>query len=200
MKQYYSLVRTLHLHFGLMISPFILIFSFSVFWFNHPSIFNSYEIQESDVTTKRVGALQSLETDLLTAKEIIRQLDVTGEIDWISKTDTTISFPVHKPGLSMNIFLNTKTGEVRVQNQVKGIGNGMVYLHTMPGPHNAMLRGNSFFMKVWRVVTDTLVYIVLFVTASGIFLWYFLKPERALGLYSLGAGIMLFIVLMFLLL
>ena len=36
-------------------------------------------------------------TDIGTAKGIIRKLDIIGEIDFITKNDSQISFPVNKP-------------------------------------------------------------------------------------------------------
>ncbi len=140
-----------------------------------------------------------LDSDLLTAKAIIQQLNINGEIDWISKTDSTFSFPVNKPGLVKRISVNTKTGSVLITQQDEGLLNGMTYLHTMPGQHNAKLRGNSLFMRAWRIATDIVVYVVLFVSVTGIFMWYFLRPEKKLGLLSLGVGALFFLVLMIML-
>jgi len=61
----------------------------------------------------------------------------------------------------------------------------------MPGPHLAAIRGNSGFMKVWRYLVDTTVYFLLFLTMSGVFLWYFLPSERKLGMYAAGLGILI---------
>ena len=200
MKKYYSLIRALHLYFGLSISPFILIFSISVLALNHSGYFDKLQPKKTlEPTHTRLNNFQVQSSDLLTAKAIIQQLGINGEIDWISKTDSTYSFPVHKPGLSKWILLNTKTGMASITRQQEGSFKGMSYLHMMPGQHNAMLRGNSFFMKAWRIATDVFVYFVLFVSVTGVFLWYLLKPERKLGMYSLGFGFVFFIVLMMLL-
>jgi hypothetical protein len=37
------------------------------------------------------------------------------------------------------------------------------------------------------------VYFLLFLTVSGIFLWYILKDERGIGLYALALGMLFFI-------
>lgn len=128
---------------------------------------------------------------MATAKMITEQLDITGEIDWISKTDSIFSFPVNKTGSTTWISLNVKTGLADIHENDLGILKGTTYLHTMPGQHNASMRGNSFFMKGWRIMTDVVVYVVLFLTATGVILWYLLKPERSLGLYALASGIIL---------
>ena len=189
MKQYYSLVRALHLYTGLFISPFVLIFSMSILVLNHPPYFNNLRAKkEPESTQTHLNNFQFQASDLLTAQSIIRQLEIAGEIDWISKTDSTFSFPVNKPGLNKWISLNIKTGTVVIKQDEEGILKGTSYLHTMPGPHNASLRGNSFFMKVWRVMTDVFVYLIVFSSVTGVFLWYFLKAERKLGVYALALG------------
>ncbi len=200
MKKYYSLVRSLHLYFGLFISPFILIFSVSVLVLNHTGYFNKLRPRrEPEPIQKRLTNLQFQGSNSLTAKLIIQQLGITGEIDWIAKTDSTFSFPVNKPGLNKWISFNTKTAMVLITSHDDGILKGMTYLHMMPGPHNARMRGNSVLMKTWRVATDAFVYFILFVTATGVFLWYFLQPERMLGIYSLCFGFVSLIALLILL-
>jgi hypothetical protein len=200
MKKYYSLARLLHLYFGLFISPFILIFSVSVFVLNHTNYFNTLRPgRDLEPIQARLSNFQLLGSDSLTATSILQQLGIAGEIDWINKTDSTFSFPVHRPGLSQWISVNTKTGIVLMTRRDEGIFKGMTYLHTMPGQHNAKMRGNSVLMKAWRVATDVFVYFVLFASATGVFLWYFLRPERRLGIYSLGFGFVFLIVLLILL-
>src|SRR5258706_770497 len=174
MKKYYSLVRALHLYFGLFISPFVLIVSTSVLVLNHTAYFSRLRPgEDGQPIQKHLAGFQPQPSDSLTAKSILRSLDLSGEIDWISKTDTTFSFPVNKPGLIHWISFNTKTGIASVTRRDEGMLKGTTYLHMMPGQHNARMRGNSVFMKAWRVATDFFVYFVLFVSASGVFLWYF---------------------------
>ena len=198
MNKFYRSIRSLHLYFGLIISPFIIVFSISIWVFNHPYFFSRWREEPQEPVHAQVN-YQAGETDLITARNILSQLHIDGEVDWISKSDSIILFPVNKPGASLRVTVNIHTGESAIVKKSEGLLNGMGYLHSMPGPHNAMLRGNSFFMKTWRATADGLVYLVLFVSSSGIFLWYFLRPERKFGLYSFGVGAVLFILLMVLL-
>jgi hypothetical protein len=41
-------------------------------------------------------------------------------------------------------------------------------------------------------MADATVYLVLFISFSGIYLWYVLRAERAVGLLLLGAGALSF--------
>jgi hypothetical protein len=194
MKKYYSTVRTLHLYFGLFISPLILIFSISVLIFNHPGFINRVNPVKAlpDIKTK-LDKIPYDTSDVETAKAIIKKLNIKGEIDFISRNDSSISFPVIKPGLRTYIKVNTNTDSVLISQKYEGPLRSMTYLHSMPGPHNVKLRGNSGFMKAWRILSDVAVYLLLFLTVSGIFLWYFLKVERVIGLYALSLGILFFV-------
>lgn len=199
MKQYYPHVRSLHLYFGLFVSPFVLIFSLSVLCFNHPEIVNRLSPMEppNEIRTK-LDKIPYDSTDLLTARAIIKKLGMEGEIDFINQNDDRISFPVKEPGLRTNITVNKHTDSVLISQQEEGAYRAMAFLHSMPGQHNVKVRGNSGFIKVWRVLADVVVYLLLFLSVSGVFLWYFLKVERNLGYFSLTLGVILFAFLLLL--
>lgn len=97
-----------------------------------------------------------------------------------------------KPGLRTKIDVDTRTDSVLITRQEEGWLRATSYLHTMPGQHNARLRGNSVFLKIWKVMADGVVYLLLLLTVSGIFLWWFLKVERHMGLTAIVLGVSLF--------
>jgi hypothetical protein len=187
------------LYFGLFISPFILIFSFSVLAFNHGRFLDRLNPVETLPEIKtRLENIPFDTTDLATAKAIIMKLGIDGEIDFIAKNADNITFPVTIPGLKTRVEVNTNTKNVIITQQKEGYLRGMSYLHIMPGQHNAKFRGNSVFMRIWRKVADTVVYLLLFLTASGIILWYFIESERRPGLFALILGALVFTGLLFL--
>jgi hypothetical protein len=65
----------------------------------------------------------------------------------------------------------------------------------MPGPHNANIRGNWPFTRLWGWLADTTVYLLLFLSATGVYLWTALRAERRAGLVVLGAGALSFAVI-----
>jgi hypothetical protein len=198
MKIYYQLIRTLHIYLGLFISPFILIFSISVLLFNHIGFLNQINpVKSLPVIRTKLDSIPYDTTNLLTAKAIIRKLNLKGEIDFISKNNDQISFLVNKPGLKTRVILNTHTDSVVITRQMEGSMRAMNYLHIMPGQHNAKIRGNSLFLKIWRLIADAVVYLLLFLILSGIYLWYLLEIERNKGFYTIILGILFFIGLIF---
>ena len=200
MKKYYRSVRTIHLYFGLFISPFVLIFSISALVLNHTDFINrSNPIKNLPDIKTRIDKIPYDTTDLQTAKGIIKKLGIKGEIDYVSQNDNQISFPVILPGLTKKIKINKQTKEVLITKKEEGSLRATNFLHKMPGPHNVKLRGNSLFMQNWKNVADLVVYILLFLSASGIFLWYFLKAERKLGWVAIILGAISFTGLLLLL-
>ena len=51
---------------------------------------------------------------------------------------------------------------------------------------------NWVYMKAWRWLSDATAYLILFLSVSGIYLWYVLKAERRVGFLLLGAGALSF--------
>ena len=193
MKKYYLLIRKLHLYFGLFISPFILIFCLSALAFNHGKLLNKIDPVKHlpDIKTK-LDKIPNDTPDLAMAKAINKKLGIDGEVDFISKGKDYISFPVKKPGLITRIHINRHTDSLFITSELQGSLRAMNYLHKMPGPHNESIRGNTLFLGIWRFLADVVVYVLLFLTISGIFLWYFLKVERNLGLFALTLGVTFF--------
>lgn len=199
MKQYYPLLRSLHLYSGLFISPFVLIFSISVFIFNHPQVIRSLSpVTPMDEVKMKLDRIPYDTTDLLTARKIVLKLGIDGEVDYINHNNDRITFPLKKPGLITHITVNKHNDSVLIRPEREGAYRAMAFLHSMPGQHNQKIRGNSDFIKVWRILADGVVYLLLFLTISGVFLWYFLKVERNLGYFSITLGVALFAVLLLL--
>lgn len=199
MKQYYPLLRSLHLYSGLFISPFVLIFSISVFVFNHPQVISSLSpVEPMDEVKTKLDKIPYDTTDLLTARAIIQKLGIKGEVDFINQNSDRITFPVKKPGLVTYITVDKHNDSVLIRKQQEGAYRAMAFLHSMPGQHNQKIRGNSGFMKAWRIFADGVVYLLLFLTISGVFLWHFLKVERNLGYFSITLGVALFVILLLL--
>jgi hypothetical protein len=94
MKRYYPLIRKLHLYFGLFISPFILIFSFSLLAINHEGLLNKFSPAKKlpEIRTK-LDKIPFGSSDLATARAICKELGINGEIDYISKEGNIISSP-----------------------------------------------------------------------------------------------------------
>ena len=56
----------------------------------------------------------------------------------------------------------------------------------------ADIRGNWFYMRLWSWLADATVYFTLFLTVSGVYLWYVLRAERKIGVLLLASGAITF--------
>lgn len=106
-----------------------------------------------------------------------------------------MSFPIQTPGRTTKVSLDTDAGRVDATTTRTGVWASMVYLHKMPGPHNVNIRGNWPVTKAWGWFADANVYLLLFVSVSGLYLWAVIAAERRTGLLFLGAGMLSFILL-----
>ena len=197
--RFYRLTRDLHLYLGLFISPFVLVFSITVFFFVHALI---PKFAPETVKTRVVSAL-SLPADLqkLSGRPLINALkptlenmNVPGEIGFVRYMvkEEKLIIPVSIPGRATTVSINLARHEATVVTRETGLADALVTLHKSPGQHGPDIRMNWFYMRAWRWLADATVYLTLFLSVSGIYLWYMLRAERRVGLILLFAGTLSF--------
>ncbi len=189
-------MRGLHLYVGLFISPFLVIFALSAILLNH-----GWRAPDATAATHYQVAIALPESlkGMDRAKEVLRQVNLVGEVDFFHDTAEgfriVVSRPTHK--ITVNVNLSAKTADV--EDRSATLAEGLIYLHKYPGPHNANIRGNWLFTRLWGVLADGTVYLLLLVLVAGIYLWLTLKFERTAGLVFLAAGGISFALLLVLL-
>jgi len=196
-KAFYVFIRDLHLYFGLFISPFVLVFAISTLVLNHPGL--APEKSGQAPATERIAqnveipdALERLEgrEQVRALQGIMGQLGISGEVGFIRyiPEENRIIMPVLKPGQAITLDLDLAARQVKVQRRSTGLRDALVYLHKSPGPHNVAVRGNWGYTRLWGWLADMTIYLLFFISISGIYLWFVLKAERKIGLVLLGAG------------
>ena len=184
-KVFYDWTRLLHFYFGLFISPFIVIFSVSTIMLNH----GWKPVPQESVSTVPVQIDESLKGAQFVS-ELASQLDLRGEIignGAVRENKTTVF--VMRPGATRRVVVDMDTRQAEITLKTFGWLDTMRYLHMNPGPHKPT---KWFFGKMWGWLADTTVYLTLFLTVSGIYMWVVLKAERKLGLIAMGAGCLSF--------
>ena len=199
--RFYLLNRDLHLYLGLFISPFVLVFAVSVFFLVHAWVPG---ITAGPSTTRVVatsalpipGDLQTLSgRPLIDAlRPALEKAGVRGEIGFVRHLVKEEKFiiPVTIPGRETTVSLSLASGEATIATRETGLADALVTLHKSPGQHGPGIRMNWFFMRAWRWMADATVYLVLFISVSGIYLWYVLRAERAVGVILIFAGALSF--------
>ena len=197
--RFYRLTRDLHLYLGLFISPFVLVFSITVFFLVHAWI---PRFTPETANTRLVSAL-ALPADLQklsgrplidALKPTLQNINVPGEIGFVRHlvNEQKLIIPVSIPGRATTVTINLASREATVVTRETGLADALVTLHKSPGQHGPDIRMNWFFMKAWRWFADATVYLTLFISVSGIYLWYMLRAERKIGFILLFAGTLTF--------
>jgi hypothetical protein len=197
--RFYRLVRDLHLYFGLFISPFVLVFAVSVFFLVHSWL----PTAGSETSTTRVVSALPLPGDLATLsgrpliealKPTLEKAGVPGEVGFIRHMmkEEKLIIPVTIPGRETTVTINIANREATIVTREIGLANALVTLHKSPGQHGPDIRMNWFYMKVWRLMADATVYLILFISISGVYLWYVLRAERTVGAILVIAGALSF--------
>jgi hypothetical protein len=196
-RTWYRWTRDLHLYAGLFLSPFVLMYAVSVVLLNHAFLpWGARAPAKADTLNIQI-AVEDSANSLAVAKTVQGQLGVHGEIGFVSRRagNPRISFPIETPGRSTMVRADLSTGQVAIERRVTGAWDATVYLHKMPGPHNVSVRGNWMFTRLWGWLADATVYLILFLSATGIYLWTVRKVERRAGLIFIGAGMLTFLAL-----
>jgi hypothetical protein len=196
MRRFYLVTRDLHLYVGLFISPFVLVFAVSVFYLVHgfaqrpapgpadaPRTFANLTIPPGIASAQGRARVDAL-------RPVLDQLGVHGEVDFVRHVAGEHRFivPVRLPDRDTIVSLDYEQMTATVTTRGHAMSDALVYLHKMPGPHNADIRGNSQMMGAWRILADATTYLFLFITLSGIYLWLALKADRRVGLLLILAG------------
>lgn len=199
-KGAYRWTRNLHLVFGLFLIPYVLLFAISAILLNHGWAPQATGSAAGGPTTVKLTIPEAFERSkdldqVRLARSILDQAGVEGEIGRITAVGDGRCFliPVSKPGQQtmVELDLDTETAQVEVRNT--GMWNALNYLHKSPGPHSSNIRGNWYFTKLWRSFADAAVFLLLFVSASGVYLWAAIKKERKTGLVLVAAGSICFL-------
>ncbi len=198
-RRRYLGIRDLHLYLGLLVSPFVVAYALTAIFFVHAWLpWGGAESGEPATRTVRVSA-RADSSSLIMAERIRSQIGVAGEIDYVNRDmhAQRLSFPIHGPGRRARVVVDLRTGLAEVELRETGVWDGLVWLHKMPGPHNAAIRGNWSVTRAWWWLADATAYLLLFLSASGVYLWSVIRAERRTGLLFLGGGALTFLLLLF---
>jgi hypothetical protein len=192
-------VRDLHLYFGLFVSPFVVVFACSVIFLVHawmPGAAAASHTREVTNLPLEPGLGQLSGRSLIDALRLtLDAAGLHGEVGWVqhSSNPNRYIFPVSVPGRTATVTIDVDRKQASIEERTTGIADAVVMLHKSPGPHLVGMRMNWFFMRVWWWLSDATVYLLLFATTSGIYLWLALRRDRRPGLFFAVCGLLSFV-------
>jgi len=186
--------RKLHYYSGLFLLFFIWLFAFSGLLLNHPSWTADFWTKRKEMTYDAAVIPPGANTrgDLSQARELMKQLNIDGEILWtVTRADPSqFEFQVRRPG--EYFFIKTdfakKTASVRkAEVNVWGV---IRVLHTFSGvqmddPRNKRDWPLTF---IWAYSMDAVAAGLIFMVLSSIYMWLELPQKRISGAIVLALG------------
>jgi len=183
--------RRIHYHLGLFTLLFVWIFSLSGLFLNHPDWFSE---RAKWTETFRDVQLPKTGDDQVTANEILRQLNLSGEkiYGFSYPEEEHLRFRVIRFNGLTGIDADLLTGRVRVRSTHWSLAKSLSNLHTLTGVRKVWNESNSardwIMTWIWSVSIDAIAVALIVMTLSSIYMWLQLKPKRKMGLLALGLG------------
>jgi hypothetical protein len=189
------LIRDLHLYTGLFVSPFVLLFAVSVFflvhaWLPQASVDSAAARSVSNLPLPSNLEKLSGRERIDALKPALERAGVHGEVGWIQHRvrEDRLVVPLTVPGRFTTVTIDLAQRQASIEELNTGVSSALVLLHKSPGPHLANIRMNWPYMRVWFWLADATVYLLVFITVSGLYLWYILRSQRKIGFGLIVAG------------
>jgi hypothetical protein len=184
------------LYLGLFVSPYVLLFAASVFFLNHGKVIPVGDPAQTCLGVNVPAGILDAQgpAAIPLVRHVLDHCGVRGEIGFVrtQRKEQRVTAPVTRPGFETTITIDVAGGSASISGRRMGVWETIGYLHKTPGPHNAAIRGNWFGTRAWRWVADGTVYLLLFISASGVYLWLAIRAERRVGIALLTAGALSF--------
>jgi hypothetical protein len=186
------------MYLALFLTPWVLMYAFSSLVFNHfATIRGWYGGDLNQFEKVDEFAYQADFADDVTAADAARQILIDLDMDGAhfvrsSLQDEAFTIMRQSPFAVRRVTYYAKRGTVVVEKQVATAPNLLTRMHTRHGfvqPYASM--------KLWGLGVEIAVLAMLFWIASGIWLWWTIKPARMWGGICALGGIGLFGLLMF---
>ncbi len=186
--------RKLHIYAGLYFLMFLWLFSFSGLLLNHPQWkFGEFWEQRKQTSSQRAIRPPAAPLSMAGAQMLMSQLGISGELEWDADKQGPAhqEFRVRRPWgfYEINADLERQIAKVnRVQFNVWGTLNVLHHMKLVePGtPGQPRIWLGTW---IWSVSLDALAAGLLFMTASGIYMWWG-KRRRLGGIVALALGIL----------
>ncbi len=184
-----TLNRKLHYYLGLYFLVFMWMFSFTGLLLNHPQWkFGEFWPQRKETRFEKAIEPTPAANDLDRARDLMRQLNLAGEIDWPDRqAPGRLDFRVNRPGRTNRIGVDLARRRASVQQIEINTWGVMSVLHTFSGTpaNNPNAKRDWALTTVWVVAMDALAAGLLLMVLSSYYMWYRLKQEATLGGYRI---------------
>lgn len=187
--------RKLHFYSGLFLLLFLWLFAASGLLLNHPD----WSFAESWNNRRETNSVRAITVpgpefkgDLAQAREIMRQMGITGEILWTTtRADTNVfEFQVRRPGHFFFLKADFAQKQVTLRQAEVNLWGVIKVLHVFSGaqlddPRNTR---DWALTTMWAFSMDAVAAGLIFMVLSSLYLWFKLPQKRLAGAVALGLG------------
>lgn len=187
--------KKLHIYLGLYFLLFLWLFAFTGLLLNHPLWrFAAFWPQRVETSYERSIDPITAGGDLERARSVMRQLDLTGEIDWPPRQPgpDRLEFTVNRPGKMNRVSVDLAANRASVQHIEINAWGVMHVLHTFSGTraNNPEAKRDWSLTTLWVAAMDALAAGLIFIVLSSYYMWWRLRAKRRAGSFCLAAGVL----------
>jgi hypothetical protein len=184
----------IHYYLGLYFMFFIWLFAVTGLLLNH-GMWGFADFQRSRVTTKSEHAvsLPKTGTQLGDARDLMRQLQVEGEVQWLGTTADAarFDFRVTRPGVQTEVKIDLGRATATVERTKVNTLAIARNLHAFTGVRANDSKNDRDWIvtKLWAYSMDAVAIGLIAMVATGLWIWLQTTSKRLPGLIALGAGV-----------
>jgi len=185
------IVRRTHMYLALLLAPWMLMYALSTMAMNHREMLQSLKgddapawVLESKSTYTGVVAPDASRQAIAT--QILRELGLQGSFD-VSRNRRRLTIRRQAALTPRRVVFDPASGELSVERQERRPLALLQRLH-----HRRGFDTGATLDNLWATAVDLVILSMLVWAASGLWMWWQLRPTRRWGAASLAAGIALF--------
>jgi len=184
--------KRLHYFLGLYFLFFIWLFALTGLLLNHAWNFTEFWPNRKVTTSERTIAVPAAGSPLEQARAVMRQLDLTGEIQWLAtKPDAQrLEFRVTRPGTQFDLKVDWPQARATVQRTAINAWGATRSLHTFTGVrmNDRQNERDWIVTTIWAYAMDAVAVGLAVLVLSGLVMWYTLPAKRTWGALALFTG------------
>lgn len=177
----YSTIRNLHLVFASIALPFLLMYGVSAVQMSH----NGWFDMKPSVAEQTVSLTAGQSDARAIAREVMDRVPAArGELQNVQATPAGVTLRIVIPGTVHEVRYTRATGSTQLKTSVGGL---MVMLNRLH--HAAGLAHEVTSMNVWGAAVAVVSLVLLLVGATGVWMWFLRRTERAVGVVLLAINL-----------
>lgn len=184
--------RKLHYYLGLYFLFFLWLFSLTGLMLNHQQWFTDL-YERTETRYDAVVELPEADTDLARARDVMRQLNLRGEIDWPATHPVGhLDFNVSRPNGAAQVRVDINARRAYVREFTNSHLHAFQIFHTFSGARYTQPASQRDWVltNVWAFAMDALASGLVVIVLGSYYMWWRLKTQHVLGFMVLAAGFM----------